>query len=70
MFPTRTRYSGIALGYNLAQAVFGGTTPLVATWLIRVTGEVMAPAFYLSAIAAISAVVALIVPDRSRQPLR
>ena len=30
----------------------------------------MAPASYLSAIAAVGAVVALIVPDRSRQPLR
>ena len=43
LFPTRTRYSGIALGYNLAQALFGGTAPLVATWLIRVTGQAWPP---------------------------
>ncbi len=33
LFPTRTRYSGVALGYNLGQALLGGTAPLVGTAL-------------------------------------
>jgi MHS family proline/betaine transporter-like MFS transporter len=70
LFPTETRYSGIALGYNGTQALFGGTTPLIATWLIEVTGHVRAPAFYLLGGAVVCAVAALCMTDRSGQPLR
>ena len=42
--------------------------PLVATWLIHVTGNTLSPARYLTASAAASALVALMIPDRSRQP--
>lgn len=47
MFPTRTRYTGIGISYNLAMAVFGGTSPLVSTWLIQKTGNLASPAIYL-----------------------
>jgi MHS family proline/betaine transporter-like MFS transporter len=47
LFPTATRYTGVAIGYNLAMAIFGGTLPLLATLLIKVTGDNLAPAFYL-----------------------
>ena len=52
MFPTRTRYSGVAIGYNLGQAILGGTAPLVATGLIELTGNDLSPAVYLIACAA------------------
>jgi len=45
--PTRVRYSGFALGYNAGAAIFGGTTPLIAAWLIHGTGWLTAPAGYL-----------------------
>jgi MFS transporter, MHS family, proline/betaine transporter len=51
LFPTETRYSGVCVSYNLAQAVFSGTTPLLATALIHLTGWNMAPAMYLTAAA-------------------
>jgi len=70
MFPTRTRYSGIAIGYNLAQALFGGTAPLIATYLIDVTGNRLAPAYFLVVIAAITFIAVLLIPDRSGEPLR
>ncbi len=54
MFPTRTRFSGIALGYNIAQSIFGGTAPLVCTWMISRTGDITTPAFYLIALAIVS----------------
>ena len=38
LFPTRVRFSGIALGFNVAFTIFSGTAPLVATSLIRSTG--------------------------------
>lgn len=50
-FPTRVRYTASALCYNVAYTIFGGTAPLVATWLIDITGLPLSPAFYLVAIA-------------------
>lgn len=49
----------MAIGYNMTLALFGGTAPLVATWLIKTTGDLAAPAWYLLAIAAITLVVTL-----------
>lgn len=47
MFPTRVRYTGIGISFNLVMAVFGGTSPLVSTWLIQKTGDLASPAIYL-----------------------
>ncbi len=33
LFPTRVRTSGIGIPYAVCAAIFGGTAPLVATWL-------------------------------------
>ena len=37
------------VAYALAVTVFGGTAQLVVTWLIRVTGDPLSPAWYLIA---------------------
>ena len=47
LFPTRVRFSGVALGFNVAFTIFSGTAPLVATSLIRATGMDSAPAFVM-----------------------
>jgi MHS family proline/betaine transporter-like MFS transporter len=47
MFSTKIRYTAMSLPYNLSNAIFGGTAPLVATYLIKITGTIMAPSFYL-----------------------
>jgi MFS transporter, MHS family, proline/betaine transporter len=49
LFPTRVRFSGVALGFNVAFTIFSGTAPLVATTLIRGTGFDTAPAFVMVA---------------------
>ncbi len=69
LFPTQTRYSGLALSYNVAVAVCGGTTPLFATWLVGATGSTLAPAFYLMAAALGTTCAAAIMPERANQPL-
>lgn len=51
MFQTHSRYTGISLPYNIANALFGGTAPLVASSLIYLSGSLISPGFYLSAIA-------------------
>jgi MFS family permease len=49
LFPTRVRFSGVALAFNLAFTVFSGTAPLVATTLIKSTGMTTAPALVMVA---------------------
>ncbi len=53
-FPTEVRYSGFAVSFNMANALLGGTAPLICTWLISVTGSVMAPAWYLVGISVLA----------------
>jgi MFS transporter, MHS family, proline/betaine transporter len=66
LFPTATRYTGVAIGYQLAMAIFGGTLPLVATLLIKITGDDLAPAFYLMA----ASLLILVVLARVRETYR
>jgi len=54
LFQVRTRNSGMALGYNISLALFGGTAPLVAVALIAHTGSHYSPAYYLMVCALIS----------------
>jgi MFS transporter, MHS family, proline/betaine transporter len=51
IFPTRVRYSGASIGYNLGYMIFGGTAPIVATFLVSATGSSTAPAIYLIVVA-------------------
>ncbi len=67
LFPTRVRFSGIALAQNVTQSVFGGTTPLIATALIAGLGRPEAPAIYLMICAAVGFLSSLAAPRFSRQ---
>jgi len=49
LFPTRVRFSGVALVFNIAFTLFSGTAPLVATSLIRSTAMTTAPAIVMVA---------------------
>jgi MHS family proline/betaine transporter-like MFS transporter len=69
VFPTRTRYTASAITYNLAYTVFGGTAPLVATWLITTTGNNMSPALYLIVISVMGLVGGLMLPETSKVSL-
>jgi MHS family proline/betaine transporter-like MFS transporter len=62
-FPKHVRCSGLSIGYNLATSVFGGTVPLVAVFLIKVTGNPLAPSFYLVMAGAVSLLMALLIGD-------
>ncbi|WP_061238772.1 MFS transporter [Ectopseudomonas composti] len=68
-FPTRVRYTASAFTYNIAYTIFGGTAPLVATWLIEQTGDRMAPAYYLIVMALIALAGGLALPESSKRPL-
>lgn len=47
LFPAEQRMSGIAFGFNLGLALFGGTAPMISAFLSKSTGLVYAPSFYL-----------------------
>lgn len=49
LFPTMIRYSGIAISYNIAFALFAGTAPVLATLLVQYLHTPLAPAFLLMA---------------------
>jgi MHS family proline/betaine transporter-like MFS transporter len=65
MVPSRVRVSALSIGYNLCLAIFGGTTPLVAAYLIARTGDDLSPALYLMATAVVSLAVLLTIPETS-----
>lgn len=69
IFPTHVRYSGFAFSFNSANALFGGTAPLVATWLIGLSGSKMAPAWYLVGAATVALVGMLLASETAKAPL-
>ncbi len=70
LFPTEVRYSGFAISYNISVALFGGTAPFVAGYLVSATGSNYAPAFYLMGVAAVALIPILLSPETARQPLK
>jgi MHS family proline/betaine transporter-like MFS transporter len=66
IFPTRTRYTASAITYNMAYTIFGGTAPLMATYLIGQTGSNLAPAFYLIAISIMGLIGGMLLPETAR----
>ena len=69
LFATRVRSSGYSIGYNVSVAVFGGTAPYVATWLVAHTGNDLAPAFYVIAAAVITFATVLTMRETANRPL-
>ncbi|GAB3218705.1 MFS transporter [Mycolicibacterium hippocampi] len=59
MFPTRMRYSGVSLGYQVTSIVAGSLAPAIATWLLDRFDSWLPIAFYLAGAAAITLVAAL-----------
>ncbi len=69
LFPPDDRLTGYSVAFNIGIGVVGGTTPMVATWLIEKTAVISVPAFYLSTLAIIAVISLLMMNDRSREPL-
>jgi MHS family proline/betaine transporter-like MFS transporter len=55
------------VGYNIVLAVLGGTTPIVAAWLVERSGVALAPAMYLTA--AVTFTASLLLPHAPRHRL-
>jgi MHS family proline/betaine transporter-like MFS transporter len=52
-FPPEARLTSVAVGYNIALALLGGTTPALATYLVDEVGA-LAPSYILSGVSVLS----------------
>ena len=68
-FPTDVRYSGFALSFNLANAIFGGSASFISFWLIDMTGNDIAPGFYMVFIAALALVAMILSHEHTGKDL-
>ncbi|MGW5381430.1 MFS transporter [Nocardia sp. NPDC003963] len=60
MFPTRMRYSGVSLGYQVTSIVAGSLAPIIAVRLLDIYGSAVPIAWYLAGAAAVSAIAVLV----------
>jgi MHS family proline/betaine transporter-like MFS transporter len=67
--PWRVRCTVLSVAYNIGMALLGGTTPLVAAWLLARSGMTLAPALYLAGAGGLSFVGALLLPHTARHSL-
>ena len=65
IFPVRVRSAGLSIAYSVGVTLFGGFAPTIAEVLIHVTGDTLAPAYYVSVAAMISGVSLAIVGWRT-----
>lgn len=56
MFPTRMRYSGVSLGYQVTSIIAGSLAPIIATALLAAYGTYIPVAVYLAIAAAVTLV--------------
>lgn len=48
LFPTSVRYTGISFSWSISAAIFGGTAPMLAQYMVGTFDIPLAPAFYVS----------------------
>jgi hypothetical protein len=64
--PARSRAGATGIVYALAIAIFGGTTQLFETLLIRWTGNPMAPGWYMMGAVIVALTGAITIPEPTR----
>ena len=74
LFPTRIRYTSMSLPYHIGNGIFGGLTPLIATWLYGLTrtesnpeGDPFAGLYYPIIVAAICFVIGMVFLSNKRK---
>ena len=70
MFPSQVRYGGMAIGYNISTAAFGGTAPLVNDALIGATGNELVPAYYMMGASAVGLIALFFVVETAGKSIR
>jgi MHS family proline/betaine transporter-like MFS transporter len=70
LFPTNVRYTALSIAYILANSLFGGTAPLVVTYLADKTNLDSVAALYVMAAAVVSLIAAVVYRETAGEPLR
>lgn len=68
-FPARVRCSSAAISHNLCFAFLGGTAPMVATYLIALTGNELSPSIYIMTAAFVSIIAIFSLTETANAPL-
>ena len=68
LFPRAVRATGASIVNGISVCFFGGTAPLVNTWLIKVSGNPLAPAAYVSLLVAASIIATLLLKETAGRP--
>ncbi|SEE72132.1 MFS transporter, MHS family, proline/betaine transporter [Rhizobiales bacterium GAS188] len=69
LFPTRIRSTAVSIAYTSSIVLFGTFAPFTVTWLIYVTGNSLAPGYYVAGCAVLGLLALRPLPDRTGQPL-
>lgn len=69
LFPPERRAMALALVYSVGVSLFGGSTQLLVTWLVRETGNQIAPAWYVAAVSAVAVLVTVCLPETRAAPV-
>ena len=64
------RYSGASLGANVAAALSGGFSPLIATALLAWAGAYWPVSVYIIALSVITIIATLMAPETARDALK
>ena len=63
LFDPQERFTGVAFSYNLGVALFGGTAPMIATSLVKWTGDMHSPAYYIIFLSVVFVVMTWVMKD-------
>ncbi len=69
LFPRKIRVTAVSISYNISFAILGGTSPMVAIWLIERSHDDLSFVWYISLSAVISFLFALSLTDRRNESL-
>jgi MHS family proline/betaine transporter-like MFS transporter len=67
LYDTEHRCTGLALSFNFAYVIFGGTSPLISTFLIQKTHNILSPSWYLMLMALISTITLLAIKWKNKK---
>ncbi|MCP3424701.1 MFS transporter [Rothia sp. AR01] len=69
LFPTASRYGGMGITHNVALSAFGGTAPFFSQFLLNLTGNAYAPAFYVMFFSLVAIVALFFMKESAGRPL-
>jgi MHS family proline/betaine transporter-like MFS transporter len=69
MFPRAIRYSGSSLAFNLTMCIFGGTSIIIALWLLKLTNNINYVALYLGIVGVIAIAGLIGTKDKYQDPI-